>query len=239
MDNYSLKARTYPVLILFLPLVIIGITYSIAYENYLQLLSTIGISTALSYFLSNIGRDFGKKKESALWNHWGGAPTSQLLNYQNDSIDNITKDRYHTKLLELVTIKKEIDFKKSAKKEIDEIYRAWTKYLKTKTRDTKKYSLVYKENVSYGFRRNLWGLKLFSIILIIINIVANYSFQSVKHGFKNLTAFPLEFFISEFLLFALLIIWVVLITRNWVKVPAFAYAERLLEAVDSIEKDNI
>ena len=234
MDKYSLNARVYPMVILFLPLVVIGISYSIEYESYIQALSTLGISTALYYFLSNIGRDFGKKKEKLLWEFWGGAPTSQIFNYQNEVVDNITKTKYHNRLLELSPIEFEINFQNEELDKINEVYRSWTKYLITNTRDTKKYSLLFKENISYGFRRNLWGLKNLSISLIIICIIGNYTYQTMTVGFKNLFEFPIEFIISESILVLLLLVWLLIVNKNWIKVPAFAYAERLLESIDTL-----
>ena len=91
MDKYSLSARIYPVAILFTPLVVLGIAYSFKFESYIQVLSSIGLSTALIYFLSNIGRDYGKKIESKLWRSWGGMPTIQLLSWSNSIIEHIKK----------------------------------------------------------------------------------------------------------------------------------------------------
>lgn len=235
MDKYSIYARIFPMLILFLPLIIIGLAYSVKYEDYYQILSTLGITAALSYFLSNISRDFGKKKEKLLWASWGGAPTSQLLDYGNDIIDSVTKDRYHEKMMQLSPVDQTIDFRNARSEDLIEIYRSWTKYLKTMTRDTKKYYLLFKENVSYGFRRNLWGLKPFSLFLIIICILSNYLFQFLDDDFNNIFPLSLNFIISELLLITLLLVWIFIINKDWIKIPAFAYAERLLESIDLIK----
>jgi len=235
MDKYSINARIYPVVILLLPLVVIGITYSIEYEKYLQVLTTLGIISALIYFLSNIGRDSGKRKEPKLWKTWGGMPSVQLLSFKNNRIDRFTKQNYHDRLLVLSPIQSEsIDFQNSDLEEVEDIYKSWTKYLISKTRDTKKYSLLFKENISYGFRRNLWGLKLISIVILIITIVGNYVFIGFKNGFLSYQSFPINFFVSEGILLILLMIWLFVITNKWIKIPAFGYAERLLESIETI-----
>lgn len=234
MDKYSLNARIYPVVIFLLPLVIIGISYSIEYEEYLQVLTTLGISSALVYFLSNIGRDSGKKKEPSLWKKWGGMPTVQLLCYDNNIIDPITKRNYHKKMLKLSPIENsEIDFENVDLESVVDIYKSWTKYLISQTRDTKKYSLLFKENISYGFRRNLWGLKTISIILILLVLAGNFIFTEIGTGFQNFKDFSINFWISEVLLFILLLIWSFIITNKWIKIPAFGYAERLLESIET------
>jgi hypothetical protein len=235
MDKYSLNARIYPMVLFLFPIVIIGISYSIEYEKYTQILTTLGISSALLYFLSNLGRDNGKRKESKLWEKWGGMPSSQLLSFKNNLIDNNTKRKYHQKLLRLSPIQQlEIDFENAEYFEVSEIYKSWTKYLISQTRDTKKYSLLFKENISYGFRRNLWGLRTISLSLLIAVIIGNFIIQGIRNGFESINDFQIPFFISESLLLILLVIWVFIIRSNWVKLPAFAYSERLLESIETI-----
>jgi len=239
MDKYSLNARIYPVVILLLPLVVIGVTYSLEYEEYIQILSTLGITSALLYFLSNVGRDSGKPKEPKLWQKWGGMPTAQLLSYKNEIIDKHTKQKYHRELQNLSPIDDtSIDFENVDLSEVIEVYKSWTKYLISKTRDTKKYALQFKENISYGFRRNLWGLKTLSIFLLLICMIGNYVFQGIKNGFLSYDTFSVQFFISESILILLLAVWIFIIDSNWIKIPAFAFGERLLESIDSITQHN-
>jgi len=234
MDRYSLNARVYPVLILMLPIIVIGLSYSLEYKNYLQLLSSIGVTAALTYLLSNVGRDKGKLQEPNLWKKWGGMPSVQLLGSNNNQIDKLTKSKYINKLINLSPIENitNIEFVNTEYK--NEIFRSWTKYLITRTRDTKKHPLVYKELISYGFRRNLWGLKCISIVLLILTLLGNYSYQAINHGFNNFLHYPIQFFISELILLIILSVWIFLITENWIKTPAFAYAERLLESIETL-----
>lgn len=216
--------------ILLLPLIILGIAYSIEMESYLNILSSLGVSAALSYFLAQIGRDSGKRKEKGLWEYWGGAPVEQLFSYQNSVLDLQTKNRYHKKMISKVSMESDIDFKSASQNETKSIYQAWTKYLIANTRDTKKYSLLFKELISYGFRRNLWGLRIFSIILILLCIIGNY----IITRSLNPIEYSLTFKVSEIALLGLLLIWIFIVNRDWVKIPAFAYAERLLETIDSL-----
>lgn len=220
--------------ILLMPLIILGISYSIEMESYLNILSSIGVSAALSYFLLQLGRDNGKRKEKGLWDYWGGAPTEQLFSYQNNLIDVQTKNRYHKKMISVVPAETDIDFKSAPQEETKSIYQSWTKYLITNTRDTKKYSLLFKELISYGFRRNLWGLSSFSILLILLCIIGNYGYNYMLNKTLNPFDYSIMFQISQVLLIGLLLIWVFIINRNWAKIPAFAYGERLLETIDNL-----
>lgn len=233
---YTLKARLYPIVIVLFPIVILGISYSFEFQSYIQVLSSLGTVSALTYFVSQIGRDFGKKKEKFLWASWGGAPSVQLLRLRDSNIDTHTKARYHRRLLALVTDTSMPDsiMESNEPEKADEVYKAWTKYLINQTRDTKKYSLLFYENTSYGFRRNLLGLKPFALFLTVILLAGNYLFWATKNKSWSPVTMPLSFQISSGILFCILLIWLFLITSDWVKLIAFAYAERLCESIDSL-----
>jgi hypothetical protein len=237
MDRYSLFARVNPVLIFILPIIIIAIAYSLNIDSYLPFLSSIGLYVALAYFLANISRELGKKKERELWDKWGGIPTSQILDYENDIIDQVTKNRYHHTMMSLIKEISYDDIQKKNKDEQYEIYKTWTKYIIHKTRDVKKYPLIFKENIAYGFRRNLWAMKNPEVVLLSIVIFVNYLYNAVQHGYKKFTQYSLSFYISEFTLICLLFVWIFIITKKWIKTQAFTYAERLMEAIDSFTKE--
>lgn len=233
MDKYSRNARIYPMIILLLPIVLLGLIYSWEYQSILQALTTLGVTAALTYLFANLGRDLGKKKEAELWEKWGGMPSAQLFSFQNNVIDRFTKQKYHSKMLQLSPVSKEYNFEKDEYKALEDVYISWTKFLISKTRDTKKYALLFNELISYGFRRNLWGLKKLSLISLTILIISNYLFQSFKMGVNEFIDFPVEFFITELILALLYFIWVFVFTTEWVKIPAVAYAERLLESIET------
>ena len=202
------------------------------YEEILQVLASLGVTGALSYFLANFGRDLGKSKENGLWDEWGGPPTSQLLSLNNDYIDKITKKRYHTTMSKVLNGP---EFSEGmTEEEAEAVFRAWTKILITKTRDTKSFPLLFKENISYGFRRNLWGMKPLGLAVSIVSLIGVLLYSIL--GSENAISLLKTNSILLGLLFSVSIIWIFVITKQWVRTPAFAYAERLLESIDHIEK---
>jgi hypothetical protein len=235
MDKYSLNARIYPMIIIFLPIVIIGLAYSVEYQTLQQSLSAFGGTAALTYLLSNLGRDQGKKKERLLWESWGGAPTSQLFCYKNLMIDKLTKDRYHSRMEELSNLDERIDYINASTETLNEVYKSWTKLLIAKTRDTNKFPLIFIELISYGFRRNIWGLKPIGVVLTCLGIAGNYVYQSLNYGWSEFTNYSLAFYVSEAALVMLLLTWFFVVNKEWVRIPAFGYAERLLEAIDKLD----
>jgi hypothetical protein len=236
MDRYSLNARIYPIIIFYMPAVILTIIFSFKFDNYIHLLTSFGIVSALSYLFSQLGRDAGKKKERKLWESWGGTPTTQLLRWSNTEISINTKRRYHAKLNLLCPVDGAPDnvYERANPLEADEVYQTWTKYLISRTRDTNKFPLLFKDNISYGFRRNLWGLKAYAILLIIVLMTATYGYYSTTLNTFNISRYPVEFSIAEGILLIMLSFWLIKIKGNWIRIPAFSYAERLLESVEDL-----
>lgn len=236
MDRYSLNARIYPIVIFYMPAIILAVLFSLKFDKYIHLFTSFGIVGALSYLFSQLGRDGGKTKEKELWKSWGGAPTTQLLRWSNTEININTKKRYHNKLSTLCTLDNlpDANFERSNPNEADEAYQAWTKFLISKTRDNKKFSVLFKDNMNYGFRRNLWGMKNYALSLIVILMAGTFIYYWVTTKSPDPTLYPVEFIIAEGILLVILLFWVFIINKNWIKVPAFAYAERLLETVEEI-----
>jgi hypothetical protein len=235
-DIYSMKARVYPVAILFFPLVIPGFFYSLYFQTLLHFVVSIGFVGGLIYLLSQLGRDQGKIKEESLWKSWGGAPTTQILTGNNRVIDTYTKLRYIRRLLELCPVNSPAVGNRNQIPEYDsEVYRAWTRFLISKTRDTKEFNLLFKENTSYGFRRNLWALKPIALSLLGVLFCVNYAASARGVASLSPVEFPVEFWYSSFGLILVLLFWMFVVTRKWVKIPAVSYALRLCESLDQLK----
>jgi hypothetical protein len=235
-DNYTLKARFYPVIILFSPIIVIGVFYSFQFESIIMLLSSLGFLGALTYLFSQLGRDRGYHKQTYLWNSWGGAPTIQILRFRDAHIDQHTKKRYHQKLQSLCPVDSLPDksYEELNPAIADEVYQTWTKFMISKTRDVKSFPLLLKDNTSYGFRRNLWGLKSIGLALCISLLISNYLFWLIKTKKSNPFLLPESFIYSTIALTIILSFWIVIVNSKWVKVPAFSYAERLFETLETL-----
>lgn len=236
IDNYTLKARLYPLLILFFPIIIAGVFYSIEFNQLAPAITTCGLAGALTYLFSQLGRDKGKQKEPKLWESWGGSPSVQLLRFRDLRIDSHTKQRYHQKLQQLcpLSIIPDSNLENTNPAGIDEAYQAWCKYLISQTRDKNKFALLLKDNTSYGFRRNLWGLKVFAIIINIALLVINCGYWYFNLQTFNLLVYPSTFYYTIIALLLNIAFWAFLVNRRWVKIPAFSYAERLCESIDQL-----
>ena len=124
----------------------------------------------LSYFLSQIASDFGKRLEPALWKSWGGPPTTRFLRHDNDEFNPATRERVHERLRALGLDIPTTDQEKADRSRALDLYASAVDELRRLTRDTDRFPLVYKGNAEYGFRRNLLGLKTFGVTLTLAAI---------------------------------------------------------------------
>jgi hypothetical protein len=236
MNVYSLKARVFPMMLFYFPILILAVLFSLQIDQHIHLLTSFGVVGALTYFNSQLGRKFGKNREAKLWEAWGGAPSIQLFRWRNSRIDPVTKSRYHFLLQKLCPVQpfptKELEA--ADPDSADVAYSSWCRYLISQTRDTKQFSLLFSENVNYGFWRNLWALKTRSIILNLVLTIVVYLYFAIDANNFALNGHLAVFYWAEGVLIFLLLIWVFVITEESIKIPAFGYAERLLESVNQL-----
>ena len=233
-DQYERAARLYPALLALLPLLIVLLTTSVLGKPLVTQLVAVFSACGATYLLANVSRMLGKAQENKLFQAWGGIPTTQMLRHKSDLIDPHTKQRYHAFLAckikaEFPTPEDECASPKTA----DDIYRAGVKWLLGKTRDKQKFSLLFKENVSYGFHRNGFGLKWIGCLISLISMiwVASANEAYTAHTWP---ALPTGQIVTMGLAIAMMLAWLVYFTKARVKQAAFAYAEMLLRACDEI-----
>lgn len=233
-DQYERAARLYPALLTILPLLIVQVTASVLGKPLVTQLAALLGSCGVTYLLANVSRMLGKAQEHRLFLAWGGMPTTQMLRHGNELVDLHTKQRYHAFLARKI----KVEFPTSANETAspaaaDDIYRAGVKWLLGKTRDKKRFALLFKENVSYGFHRNGFGLRwigfLFSLLSIVWLTIANQTYSA--HAWLALSAGQIA---TMGIAVAMTFAWLAYFTEARVKQAAYAYAEMLLRACDEL-----
>ena len=233
-DSYERKARLYPAVVLLAPVVVTVIAMMSGKLSALESLVATVVGCGGTFLLSQLARDAGKTGEMALFEKWAGLPSVAIFRHCDKRLDSITKARYHKKLGILVKGAKTplVEEEQADPAAADQVYTAWSTYLRVNTRDTKKYSLLFKENVNYGYRRNVWGLRPIGIITsaLCCAIAATWLYllyqATGKIGEEIVGSFTIAL--------VFLLLWIFRFSSDWVRIPAEAYAERLAETVDTI-----
>jgi hypothetical protein len=102
----------------------------------------------------------------------GGKPSTAMLRHRDDTFDDDTKTSWLNFLASKIggnppTANEE----KANPAAADEYYERCGNWLRENTRDHKKFNLIFEENVTYGYRRNLYGLKWLGLLLNAIVVI--------------------------------------------------------------------
>ena len=192
----------------------------------------IGVSVVLMVLTAvaaQVGRS-GKRLEPELWREWGGSPTLRRLRYHGAADAGVIR-RLHQRIEGVLgdpmpTAAEEQTDRVSA----DARYEEATRRLIGQTRDRKRFSLLFAENVNYGMRRNLLGLRWTGMAVAAVTVIVAIVMVLASSGrFAHRTA---QYAPALGVAMIELLFWALIVTRDWVRVPAEAYGDRLIEAVD-------
>jgi hypothetical protein len=177
LDEYEIKARMAPAMIIILPVVIGGL-YAAPVLSSWSVFATGGIfCLVLIYGLSYLVRVRGDSIEPALWTSWGGAPSTRFLRHHDLSLSKQTKSRIRIELerrfsARLVSEDEERREPSRADRVISDAFREVRQYIRL--HDSK--GLWSKQNAEYGFSRNLLGCR----VLWLITAFASALFTAIN-----------------------------------------------------------
>lgn len=240
-NPYDRKARLFPALLTLVPaLTVLVSVYNVGLkldQSLVALVAWFGVF----YLMTTAAREYGKRLEEKLFEKWGGKPTTQLLRHGNQIIDPNTKGRYHLFLEKHLGISFPSPEAEAADLvTADSAYQAGAHWLLGKTRDTKKFGLLFQELTAYGFRRNCLGVRPFGIFISIgaffwilvasgaltLSDTAPFVLSKLSHGQIG----------ALLVCLAMLGVWLFFISERTVRTAAFSYADFLLRACDSLPK---
>ncbi|GJD66846.1 hypothetical protein MPEAHAMD_7045 [Methylobacterium frigidaeris] len=180
LDRYILNARVLPMLVVTLPLVLAAYPWLPAEAFAKDGLwttaakwATTGASSAfLATVLSFVPRAFGTRLEERLWREWGGAPATAYLRYAHPELDERQTAALHAKIAK---IDPSLHVPSKAGEEddpaaADQCYESMVRMLRARTWGPKNYPMLFDENLSYGFRRNLLGIRTIGILACLIGM---------------------------------------------------------------------
>jgi len=237
-DPYERKARIIPGLLTALPLLLpILCTYGPKHPILTSVITLLAGCGAM-YGLGSVARGLGKALEEKLVLKWGGMPTTTCLRHRDLFLDTFTKERYRGLIqLKLGISMPTVQEEEADSLHADSIYMGVTRKLREETRSDK---LLLKENINYGFHRNMAGMKPVGIVTSSVGIF----FSLVS---SNVILFdPFEFHLSHVLnpglsaiitflvSVALLMAWLFYFNSAAIKRIGIVYAERLFECLDKL-----
>ena len=198
----------------------------------------IAVTTSVTIFsviASQLGRDRGRRLEPDLWKGWGGSPTLQRMRFRSGRPAQLT-ERLHGRIAELLGDPLPTAADEQAEAQAtDAQYDHAIARIRGLARDKNRFALLFSENVNYGFRRNLLGLRPIGITVDAAALVGS----ALLIG---LTTAPFAHRVALYgpaaaISLLLIAFWLAAVSADWVRIPADAYADRLVEAVDVIARE--
>ena len=191
-------------------------------------------------FLTQVGRDRGKAKEPHLYRSWGGKPSVAMLRHSDTRLPEAAKSRYKSFLVRAVPELKlaSAEDEQRDPELADDGYDGATYWLLSQTRDHDRFALLFQENISYGFRRNLWALKPWAFVAeaVAAAILVALALGSWTGEFATtIETIDAGWSASLVLIVLHCLFFLFKVRRSWVRQVADAYAVRLLAACDVLD----
>ena len=181
-DAYSIRARLFPAIVATAP-ALAALTLLISWSSFglSNVVASLGMLVLL-YAIADFARARGRAIEGQLFLEHGGKPSTTMFRRIDGAIDAGSKDRYRAFLAEKLNVTPPSAADEGADQVgADAFYAQCGNWLRENTRDVKLFPILFGENVTYGFRRNLFGVKWLALGLNLI-IVALSSFILWRMG---------------------------------------------------------
>jgi hypothetical protein len=172
LDAYTMRARMVPAIIAGAPaFAFAAIFVSMGRIGWPHLIAGTALTVLFAVF-SDVARRRGRAIEPSIVEKMGGLPTTVTLRHGDETYDTATKAGFHKFIAAKLHQPAPSPAEEAADPQVaDAYYSRGVTWLRENTRNTKKFDVLFNENVSYGFRRNLLGLKLPGFILNALIVV--------------------------------------------------------------------
>lgn len=236
IDPYNLRARLFPAFLVLLPLGCVIAAWVPIEIQALGALGSVAATLGIATLFQQLVRDAGKRVEPELYGRWGGKPSVRMLHYAHSSVNHQTLARCHAKVRESAP---ELAIPGSIEEEAKHPVEALTAYesasdlLVAKTRGKEKFALLFEENMNYGYRRNIWGLKTWGITTALVGSgVVTVRVVTLWLRTQELAVVPS---VAGVVCVVIALFWSLTVNSDWVRRAADVYAHRLVLSADEID----
>ena len=232
-DAYNRRARLYPGAIVALPVSALVALLFVSKPAWWTAMTSVVLISGLSYMASQIIRHAGRQRELQMWSRWGGAPTTQALRFRG-STNRTLVERRHRLLRRLVPDEPIPDEAAEAvdPRGADQTYETVVSVLRSRTRSG--FDLLFHENCTYGFWRNLLACRTTGLVLCAASFAtATILFTLHQHHVVDLAASGLLAVAVIDVTLAAVFLWIV--NEAHVRAAGERYATQLFEAAEKLD----
>lgn len=238
-DDFVIAARIKPVITAGIPLLLMVFFNGVVKCKWMEAGIGLALSLVVISFAAYIVRELGKTYEEKFHKALGGMPTTIILRFSDDTIDDITKVKYHKWLNEKIPDLQlpESEEEENLDSKSDSKYESVTKHLRIYANSHREqFPRVYQELKKYNYWRNLYGCKWYALSIYAILAIREILMVD-KFGIADIFRNP----VPKYTMLLVLVVWSILfcsiVSQKTVKRNAFDYAKTLLETVDVMSGD--
>jgi hypothetical protein len=238
LDKYEWQARLVPGMLAIFPVAVTITALGLRHGSVVSVIASLLSLAGGAVFLADVVRRLGVAAQRRLWADWGGAPTTIALRLRQPATNTVQRDIWRAAVEKVSGVRLASFRSESANPEkADQAINTAVSRLRELTRGNGFY-LLQAESRSYGYRRNLYGVRIVGRIVALLGVLSTLGFAlwPLIHGhhldFQSTTVLGL-------LVNALVVLgWWLLPTSGQVKEAGDKYAHQLLEAAVTLADDS-
>lgn len=231
LDDYDRTARLVPGLLVVLPAVLVPIGLGVRENPLAATLVALAVTFGIPLLLAKHVRRRGRKVETRLSKEWGGLPTTLLLLPEADGSLGALRQQRRNNLERISGL--QLPLKRDLLSSDVESLEAAMRTLRARTADREAFAQVYAENKSYGFERNVKGLRAEGLVVSAISVIV-LATLAVLSWTEYLELDPWPLTVSACPALLMHIFWLVWPTSDRVWDAGEIYAERVLDAAERL-----
>jgi hypothetical protein len=235
LDEYQRYARLVPGMLVVFPIAftvaLLGIPEQAVLSSVLTALSLCGGPLVLAEAVAHLGRAV----QQEIWDGWGGSPTVRFLRSSGNEVSAIERDRWRRNVTLITDVPLlPLEREEANPKEAEETIEAAVATLRELTRDTERFPILWTENKSYGFHRNVYGARIlgryvsFSLAIMVFAYILIASIVTGSSQFSWRSAIAIGVNLMLF------VGWLAIPSVARVKLAAERYARQLLNAANRL-----
>lgn len=166
--------------------------------------------------------------QANLWNIWGGTPTTRSLRLRESTGNVVERDTWRAAVEQFSNVPLASASNESSDPvRADAIIEAAVGRVRELTRDEKAFPLIWAENRSYGFARNLYAIRGWAVVIAVLCVllVAGVLTLVDNHGVAAVS----EYWLGLAANICILLLWLTLPSEHRVHTNADRYAYQLLQ----------
>ncbi|MGB0720977.1 MAG: hypothetical protein ACPGU7_01160 [Gammaproteobacteria bacterium] len=229
IDDYARKAQLFPALLVVLPILLIVLVLVPDFATRTEGLSSLIVGLAVMVWMANISRQAGQRAQSRLFPL--GLPGKEWLRHRDETLEAPTKARYKLFLSEQIPgiVFPATEDERADPDNADAVYSSAIRWLVDNTRDNAR---VRQELIDYGFRRNLFGLRRWGIVVSLVTAGVTGGYVWWRYGVAAFAEAPALVSVGIVSAVILPALWIGSVTQEWVSSAAKSYARALLGVCD-------